>query len=142
MKTTLKNLVLAMINATLILIVLCLFLAWKVTSRVDDLASSFAQNLNIVTPLREDIQGATAELAALRSDLAALKTQSGDVKSESLLRLQERMEITQTKLETAQQTVRTLTQAPAKLIDHAIVTAADEMAKRATSLRGCEPPQS
>ncbi|MFT7596253.1 MAG: hypothetical protein ACI8R4_003588, partial [Paracoccaceae bacterium] len=91
MMTTLKKLGLALINATLILIVLCLFLAWKVTSRVDDLASNFAQNLNTVAPLREDIQGATSEMAALRSDLATLKAQSGDVSSATLQRIQDRM---------------------------------------------------
>ena len=141
MLTTLKNLGLAMINATLILIVLCLFLTWKITNRVDNLASNFAQNLNIVAPLREDLQGATKELAALRSDLAALKTQSGDVSSATLQRLQDRMSQTQGKLETAQQSVRDLTQAPAQLIDHAIETAADEFAQRAKDIRGCVPPE-
>jgi len=141
MLTTLKNLGLAMINATLILIVLCLFLTWKITNRVDNLASNFAQNLNIVAPLREDLQGATRELAALRSDLAALKTQSGDVSSATLQRLQDRMSQTQGKLETAQQSVRDLAQAPAQLIDHAIETAADEFAQRAKDIRGCVPPE-
>ena len=141
MLTTLKNLGLAMINATLILIVLCLFLAWKITSRVDNLASNFAQNLNIVAPLREDLQGATKELAALRSDLAALKAQSGDVSSATLQRLQDRMSQTQEKLETAQKSVRDLAQAPAQLIDHAIETAADEFAQRAKDIRGCVPPE-
>lgn len=130
-----------MINATLILIVLCLFLAWKITNRVDNLASNFAQNLNIVAPLREDLQGATKELAALRSDLAALKAQSGDVSSATLQRLQDRMSQTQEKLETAQQSVRDLAQAPAQLIDHAIETAADEFAQRAKDIRGCVPPE-
>lgn len=130
-----------MINATLILIVLCLFLTWKITNRVDNLASNFAQNLNIVAPLREDLQGATRELAALRSDLAALKTQSGDVSSATLQRLQDRMSQTQGKLETAQQSVRDLAQAPAQLIDHAIETAADEFAQRAKDIRGCVPPE-
>lgn len=141
MKTTLKNLGLALINATLILIALCLFLAWMITGRIDSLASTFAQNLNIVAPLREDIQGATAEMAALRSDLAAIKTQSGDISSATLQRLQERVEQTQSKLDMAQQSVSKLTQAPARLIDHAIETAADEFAERVTAIRGCVPPR-
>lgn len=139
--TTLKKLGLALINATLILIVLCLFLAWKVTSRVDDLASNFAQNLNTVAPLREDIQGATSEMAALRSDLATLKAQSGDVSSATLQRFQDRMAQTQAKLDTSQRAVGKLTEAPSRLIDHAIETAADEFAQRFTDIRGCVPPE-
>ena len=141
MTTTLKNLVLALINATLILIVLGLFLAWKVTSQVDTLASNFAQNLNIVAPLREDIQGATAELSSLRADLGALKAQSGALNSARLQNLQDRMESTQAKLEAAQQSVQSLTQAPTTLIDHAIETAADEFAQRVTDIRGCGKPE-
>ena len=38
MLKTLKNLALAMLNATLILIVLCLFLAWKVTDKAEPVA--------------------------------------------------------------------------------------------------------
>lgn len=140
MMKTLKNLALALLNATLILIALCLFLAWKVTDKVDDLAGNFAQNLSVVTPLREDIQGVTDELAALRKDLAGLAAQTDTINSAALQRIQGKVEQAEAKLTTAQQSIRNLTQAPTRLIDYAIETAADEFAKRATEIRGCGVP--
>ena len=58
---TLKDLALALLNATLLLIALCLFLAWLVSSRVDGMLATFASNLELVGPLREDVQAMTAE---------------------------------------------------------------------------------
>ena len=105
MPKTLKDLGLAMINATLILIVLCLFLAWKVTSKADQVASNFARNLVTIQPLREDIQGTTTELAALRQDLAQISRQSDGLQSASLQRIETQLGKITENVERAHQSV-------------------------------------
>jgi len=145
MPKTLKDLGLAMVNATLILIVLCLFLAWKVTDKADQIAANFARNLVTVAPLREDIQGATAELAALRQDLAQLSTQPEQpdaLRSASLQRIEARVEKITKNMDSARQSVAHLSQAPTRLIDHAIDTAADRLTESVNDIRGCVAPQS
>lgn len=142
MLKTVKDLAMAMINATLILIVLCLFLAWKVVDQADQIASDFASNLVSIQPLRDDLQGATDELAALRHDVAQIAGQTGDLQSTSLKRIETRLTQMDTRMAGARQSVADLAQAPTRLVDHAIDTAADKLATTLTRVRGCVPPQS
>ena len=142
MPKTLKDLGLAMINATLILIVLCLFLAWKVTSKADQVASNFARNLVTIQPLREDIQGTTTELAALRQDLAQISRQSDGLQSASLQRIETQLGKITENVERARQSVAHLSQAPTRLVDHAIDTAADRLTQGISDFRGYVPPKS
>ncbi len=142
MLKALKDLALALVNATLILIALCLFLAWKLADTVDHATSNFAQNLISVAPLREDIQGATTELAALRADLAKVSAQSGDMQSASLKRIQTGVDHIKEDLDNARQSIADLSQAPARLVDHAIETATGQLAQGINDVRGCVPPQS
>ena len=139
MLKALKNLMIAMINATLILVVLSLFLAWKVTNKADQIASNFARSLVTVAPIRDDIQAATTELAALRSDFSNIKDQSEELKSASLQRMEASLAQLQTQLETAQQSIAGLSQAPEKLVDHAIDSSTDRMVQAVSDFRGCKP---
>jgi len=142
MLNTLKNLGLALINATLILVALCLFLTWNIVDKADHIASNVAQSLISVQPLRQDIQGATIELAALRNDLAQISEQSDELRSASLQRVQTRVEQMQEDMENARQSLANLSQAPTRLVDHAIETAADQVAQGINDVRGCVPPES
>ena len=142
MLKALKDLALALVNATLILIAVCLFLAWKLADTVDHATSNFAQNLISVEPLREDIQGAAAELAALRADLAKVSEQSGDLQSASMQKIQTRVEKMQGDFDTARQSIADLSQAPTRLVDHAIETAVSQLALEISNVRGCVPPES
>lgn len=142
MLKVLKDLGVALLNATLILLALCLFLAWKVTSTADDIAENFARNLVTIEPLRADLQAATNELSALRQDVAQISTQSGEVKSATLRRIETRLESMNSQVAGARDSINELATAPARLMDHAIETAADSLADKAMSIRGCVPPQS
>jgi uncharacterized phage infection (PIP) family protein YhgE len=142
MLKTLKDLAIALINATLILIALCLFLAWKVTDKADQISSNFAKSLVTVQPLRDDIQGATGELAALRADLSQISEQSGALRSASLQRLQTQVEQMQARMDKALGSINDLSQAPTKLIDHAIYTGVDSLTQGIADIRGCVPPNS
>lgn len=135
----LKDIGMAMINATLILIVVALLLAWKVTGTADRIVSDFARNLVTIEPLRQDVQGATDELAALRGDLASLRDQSGDLQSASLQRIETRLTQMETRLEEARTSLTNLSQAPANLVDRAIDTAATRVSQEIRDFRGCVP---
>ena len=74
---TLGQLALALLNATLILLALCLWLGWGAASAVRDVSGDMAMRKEVLTGLRTDLQGLKAEVAALRSDLAQGKTPDG-----------------------------------------------------------------
>jgi len=62
---------------SLVLLALCLWLGWGAASAVRDVSTDMAMRKEVLTGLRDDLQGLTAEVAALRSDLAQGKTPDG-----------------------------------------------------------------
>ena len=144
----LRNLALALINATLILAALCLFLGLRLADRVDAVLSKVAQNLVSVAPLREDVQGMTAEIAGLRGDISALRDNTGEMTSETAQAVTERLERFNARLDTVDQRMATLRERvasvnlnPEALIDHAIATASAELAASFATLAGCAMPK-
>lgn len=139
----LKDLALALLNATLLLAAIGLFFAWRVTSTMDGMVATFAGNLEIVTPLREDVQAMTTELAALRNDISALKSQTGEVSSATLRMVEDRVEKMESRVEEARNSIDDLKQAPDQMVDHAIEktmqTAADEFSRAINDIRNCQP---
>lgn len=140
MAKTLKDLALALINATLILIALCLFLAWKTSTTIDGMIATFARNLEVVAPLRGDVQAMTGELAALRADIAALRSQSGEVSSAALSRLQSRAGAIETRVEDVQARITALQGAPQQLMDQAMQSALASFTQSVVDIRNCTPP--
>lgn len=139
MAKTLKDLLLAMLNATLILVALCLFLALTVVNRAHSLTATFAEHLDVLGPLQESVQATGEELAAFRSDLAGLRDQSQDLSSQTMARLQERAAAMENKLADMQASLADLRQAPTRLVDHAIEKAGDEAVDSVARIRGCVP---
>lgn len=143
---TLGNLALAMLNATLILVALCLFLALRLAGTVEDVATSFAQNLVSFEPLREDVRAMTTEIAGLRADLAEVRTATGAAGTEAAALVQARLEAMDDRVAALQARLGApLAQLEgaeldaAALMDHAIETAAREFATAVASLAGCVP---
>lgn len=66
----LRNLLLAMINATLILVALCLWLVWQLTSEVNSITDDVT-TLRPLQPLRDDVTALTGEIRGLRAEIAA-----------------------------------------------------------------------
>ncbi len=142
MAKTLKDLLLALLNATLILLALCLFLGWKLAQSVDQIRVGFAENLRVAAPLRDQAQGIRGELAALRSDLATLGsqgTQLNAVTRQQLNAALRRLGDLEGKLEDTQARLAGLVEKPEDLIDYAITTSADTVTDRLLILKGCEP---
>ncbi len=142
MAKTLKDLLLALLNATLILLALCLFLGWKLAQSVDDIRTGFAENLQVVAPLRDQAQGIRGELTALRSELATISTQSDALDRAARQRLNatlQRLDGLEGKLEGTQARLSGLIENPEDLIDHAITTSVDNVTNSLLALRGCQP---
>ncbi|MEM6659548.1 MAG: hypothetical protein AAF496_14675 [Pseudomonadota bacterium] len=142
MAKTLKDLLLALLNATLLLVALCLFLAWQLITAVQDVTSGFSENLQRVAPLREDAQAVQGQLAELRTELAAAKAGANVVDDATAQRLNsalDRLEDLENNLQSAQSRLTDLAASPDVLIDQTLTTAADVVADRIIAIRGCVP---
>src|SRR6056297_561264 len=67
------NLVLALLNATLIIAALCLWLAWGALAAAERVSGQIEAAAQTVLPLRTEIVSLTEEIAAMRADLADLR---------------------------------------------------------------------
>ncbi|WP_319544801.1 hypothetical protein [Ruegeria conchae] len=141
MAKTLKDLLLAFLNATLILLALCLFLGWKLLQSADQIRTGFAENLQAVAPLREQAQGIRVELTELRSDLASFgqRAQLDETMRQQLSAALQRLNSLEGKLENTQSRLANLVERPEDLINYAITTSADNITNRILIIKGCEP---
>ncbi len=130
MLKTLKDLVLAFVNATLILVVLSLFLAWRLTLAVDGMVGNLAENLTIVDPLRADLQTMTREVAALRDDLDRLAGQTGEISDRALEAVNARLDQMQGRLDRDGTRMDELAALPGRIVQDVIETALDTAAER------------
>ncbi|MCC1493673.1 hypothetical protein [Cognatishimia sp. F0-27] len=71
---TARNLVLALVNATLLLAALCLWLAWQVLGSAERVSGQLTDAAQTVLPLRTEIVALTEEVASLRILLAERQT--------------------------------------------------------------------
>ncbi|MEX0286960.1 MAG: hypothetical protein AB3N23_20340 [Paracoccaceae bacterium] len=123
---TIKDLLLALVNATLILIALCLFLGLQVVNRANDITATFASNLVKLEPVKAEVAGVREEVAGLRADLQTLQAGSGELSSAALAGLETRLDAVSGRLDGMQATVQEVKSLPYDLTDHAIEKAAQE----------------
>ncbi|WP_170605242.1 hypothetical protein [Ruegeria arenilitoris] len=143
MAKTLKDLLLALLNATLILLALCLFLGWKLAQSVENIRTGFTENLKMVAPLRDEMQGIAGEMAGLRSDLATFREEGNVLDTVTRSKLNgalDRLGNIEAKLEETQTRLAGLVENPEDLINHAITTSSEAVGKQIVAIRGCEPP--
>lgn len=136
---TLKSLALALLNATLILVALCLFLAWKVASTVDGLTATFTQNLEVVTPLKDEIGAVKQEIAATRDTLKTIDPGESLANIQLLEQVQTRLDKLDQRMASAGAAITDLKQAPARLLDHAIEESAAKFGAAVNDIRRCTP---
>lgn len=147
---TLRNLILALLNATLILVALCLFLGWRLMATVDDVSDNVTASVETVTGLREDVQALTAEVASLRETVAAIDVPRSPT-SAAAQRIANRLDEFGTRLDAARAEtaalrarIETVVNDPGILIDRAvdraIVTGATQATLAIARMRGCTPP--
>ena len=129
---TLRALALALVNATLILLALCLWLGWMVLSDARAVSAGIAANLSLLAPLQTELSGLRADVAGLRSDLAARRDQT-----DSTAALAERAGALDTRLSGTAEKVDALLDDPALLIDRAVDRAVLQIR---SGIAACAPP--
>lgn len=130
MTKTLLDLLKACINATLLLLALCLFLGWKLMSSVDNVTGQVTQAVVQITPVQNRIEALRTEVAALRSDILQRPEIAVSAKLDALDR----------RLAALQSEMLDLKALPAELIHDAAQTAAVEFAGQVARLSNCVPP--
>lgn len=139
---TLKNLLLALINATLILVALCLFLLWQLSGTAERVVQSFAQNLQIVAPLEAKITNLQTEVQHLRSDLASVSLENAALNPTAVLRLQTRAQTLENELNAMTTQLTKLAQTPDRLMSTAIEETTTRIGAQLTEIAACHLPKS
>ena len=115
------HLLLALLNATLILVALCLWFAWSALATAERVSEQIGTAAETVLPLRAEITGLTEEIAAVRSDLAA-RGLARDADTSALKAMIAGVEAQLAELTAA---VSALAADPEALIDRAVTSAFD-----------------
>lgn len=139
MAKTMKDLVLAMLNATLILVALCLVLLLLLLARADALSERVAHQMTALQPVAETLRQTREDIGALQQDLAALQDPSRQLPDQAVARIETRMTGIETRLVGMKQTLSELRDAPTQWIDHGIAQVADQTVNGLKRLRGCTP---
>jgi septal ring factor EnvC (AmiA/AmiB activator) len=116
---SLGNLVLALLNATLILSALCLWLTLSAFSAAGRVSADLRAAVEVVLPLQEEAQALTAEIAAARRDIAALQ-EAGVAAPANLAALQDGIDRMEAQLARLTVAISSLENSSTKLIDRAI----------------------
>ncbi|WP_050602148.1 hypothetical protein [Ruegeria sp. 6PALISEP08] len=143
MAKTLKDLLLALLNATLILVALCLFLGWQLASKVESITAEFSETVQAVAPIRDETKGIRTELAALREDLSALSLEApagaNSQVAQDIRSTLARLNSLDKKLQAVQERLINLADEPQVLIAQTIENGADVVSARILEFKGCEP---
>ncbi|MGE4327560.1 MAG: hypothetical protein AB7E21_15880 [Pseudodonghicola sp.] len=141
MAKVIKDLLLALLNATLILAAICLFLFWRVSITTQAVMHDFTLGQQIVAPLRNDLKDMTAKLEDMRATLARLEWDKGAESPAAITLMNARLDTLDARMEMAQSRLTHLANLPGELMDRAITTGVDRVMVRATELRGCVMPK-
>jgi DNA anti-recombination protein RmuC len=137
---TLKDLLIAMINATLSLVAICLFFLWRLSGTAERVVASFAQNLQIVQPLETKVDGLRSQVANLRADLAEISLDSSAVTAQAAERLQTRANALQLELEGINNSLARLADTPETLMQTALDDVATRISGRIGAVASCYAP--
>lgn len=136
------QLVLALLNATLILVVVGLLLAWNLARTVERVTeTAVAAATEQITPLADEISGVQDQLSELRGELAELRladdARAAGASAAVLLRLAVLDEaVSQMRAELAP-AINKATTDPGALVDRAVETGIAAAGEWVSSLAGC-----
>lgn len=130
---TIGSLALALCNATLILVALCLWLAWQVSDTARSVANDISGRVASLDPLRTELAGLTAEVGGLRQELAAIRAGNGVVAAS----VQDRIAALDTRLQDAATALDKLTADPAVLVQKVVEGAGRSLSDGAAQLMQC-----
>lgn len=118
---TLRNLAVAMLNATLILVAVCLWLGWSTLSAAERVSLQIGEAAQAIVPVRAEITGLTAEIAGVRSDIATLGA-GASADGAAMVALDTRIAAVEAQLADLNDRLAALGADPEALIDRAVRT--------------------
>lgn len=127
-----KDLLVACLNATLILVAVCLFLLWQLSGTVERVTAEFAKNLNVLEPVTMRIENLSQEVAGLRQDMRQANV------SEAMRQKLANLEAEAHRLN---QTLENISNTPERLMQTSISSTANNVANVLMDLRGCGSPE-
>lgn len=136
MGRTFRDLFLALLNATLILVALCLFLAWQVFAAARQTTQNLEETAAQIRPVADQIGGLRQDVTALRADIDQLR--AGSTASERAS-LTAKITALDRRMEKINQEVSALRALPEELVKEGVFIGVDRLMDRAAGLRGCTP---
>ncbi|WP_417699260.1 hypothetical protein [Pseudophaeobacter sp.] len=112
----------ALLNATLLLLALCLFLGWQLSSSVAQVSQRLSDISSNLRPLHSQAQAMTEEFASLSAAISQADTPDSSEMPIRLAQLQE--ELTALKLE-----IQSLKQLPGEVVRIAVETAVQDLSE-------------
>jgi hypothetical protein len=122
-----RELLKALLNATLLLLAVCLVFGWMLMGRVQDVTTRVSSAVAEITPVRDRVEALRAEIAGLRSDL-----------KEGSLPPAPQLDGIELKLNRIEAELAQLRALPATLVQQAAESAAAELTGQIVRLTRCE----
>lgn len=131
MVATLKDLLLSIINATLILVAVCLFLGVKITSNVVEITETIEAKIATIAPVGKRIEGLKQDIETLRGSVQQLRAQpvatlSGEKLDEIIILLEQ----LDSRAANAEQALASLSEMPQEVAVAAVDAAFDQLSDR------------
>lgn len=127
MRKLITDLLKALLNATLLLLLLCLFFGWQLMGRVNQVTDQVTEAVAEVAPLKTRVEALRGELVGLRSDL-----QNGTLPAAPQL------DGIEARLDYISEELTRLRALPATIVQQAAETAAAELSGQIIRLTTCE----
>lgn len=137
---TFFNLLLALVNATLILVAICLYLELRVVQKMDNITATISQNLVTVEPLKDAVLTLSQDVTELRSELKLLRETPGKLSEAAGDKLSLKVEKLSSQLTLVRDKFGTVMQDPDVLIDRVVDKGAQAFVQGVADLRGCSLP--
>lgn len=137
---TVFNLLLALVNATLILLAICLYLELRVVQKMDSLTATFSQNLITIEPLKDSVESLSSEVTELRAELKSLRETPGKMTAAAEQKLSTRLDNLNSQLTAVKTKFNDVVQNPDELVDKAVDAGTQAIVQGIADLRGCTLP--
>lgn len=117
---TIGNLLLALLNATLILVALCLFLGWQLAEEVSAVTDHVGQKMTKVEDLGNEVSSMSAEMTALRSELSKQSVQADPMTLQKMQELSAKLDRIDQGMADTKGRVDAILEEPNALVDRAV----------------------
>ena len=142
------QLALALVDATLLLVVAALFLGWSLAQKVERISevtiASATQQIAAISPVADQVAGLKEDLGLLRADVADLRlTEDGKIE-QTASRIITKLDALEVELSdvnaTLAPTFKAMSTDPGIVVDRAVTTSLAEVGAWITSLSSCHAP--